>query len=237
MSKVDLSFTGERVVEGKTPQRLFEDHLLRYQLVADHVTGKCVLDIACGTGYGSYHLRQRGAIMVYGIDISEETVAYAREHYGEPELSFMVGNAENIPFSDQSVDVVACIETFEHVPNYESLLNELHRVVHSDGLVFFSTPNRRLSSPGRGLQDPPFNKYHVREFTVSELIEILSPRFEHIYIEGQRFVPRAFLLPWVRRLTKAGLPGRFSSRRGPLSPFFEPHYLMIWCRFPRDTGS
>jgi SAM-dependent methyltransferase len=47
----DLSFTGERVVPGKTPQFLVLEHLVRYGFAA-RFAGDCkVLDVGCGTGY------------------------------------------------------------------------------------------------------------------------------------------------------------------------------------------
>ena len=54
-----MEFTGERVIEGKTPQRIWVDHVTRYEFSAKYAKGKTVLDIACGTGYGSRILHER----------------------------------------------------------------------------------------------------------------------------------------------------------------------------------
>ena len=49
--KVDIEFTGERVVPGKTPPDIYKEHIDRYIFTADLTKGKEVLDVACGTGY------------------------------------------------------------------------------------------------------------------------------------------------------------------------------------------
>ena len=52
-------FTGERVVEGTTPDRIWSDHVARYEFANRYVKDKTVLDIACGTGYGGRALPSR----------------------------------------------------------------------------------------------------------------------------------------------------------------------------------
>ena len=73
-----MKFTGERVVEGLTPRRIWLDHIERYKFSNQYVDGKIVLDISCGTGYGSKILYEAGAYKVIGIDISNEAINFAQ---------------------------------------------------------------------------------------------------------------------------------------------------------------
>jgi len=51
------------------------------------------------------------------------------------------GDAMNLPFSDNAVDVIVCAQIYEHVPDDARLFQEIHRVLKPGGLVFFSGPN------------------------------------------------------------------------------------------------
>ncbi len=66
------------------------EHLTRYLAAVDACRGKVVLDIASGTGYGSFELA-KAAERVIGVDISEDAVAYAQATYPAPNLEFVVG--------------------------------------------------------------------------------------------------------------------------------------------------
>ena len=86
----------ERFGPGTTPEEwcLYGHlHLQRYRFAMPYVGGKRVLDLACGTGYGSYALRTLGAREVAWVDLSEEAIAYARKNYARTGLSYEIGNA------------------------------------------------------------------------------------------------------------------------------------------------
>ncbi len=50
----ELEFTGERVVPSKTPYVTYQEHINRYSFASKFIKNKIVLDVASGTGYGSY---------------------------------------------------------------------------------------------------------------------------------------------------------------------------------------
>ena len=110
-----MDFTGERLVLGKKGiEQLEMEHLHRYNIISDLVKDKIVLDIACGTGYGS-HILSQNAKYVYGVDISKETIDYCNENYKQDNLSYMEGSISEIPIEDNSIDVIVSFETIEHV--------------------------------------------------------------------------------------------------------------------------
>ncbi|MFM7116190.1 MAG: class I SAM-dependent methyltransferase, partial [Planctomycetota bacterium] len=74
-----------------------EFHLARYRFASSYVSGKDVVDIACGTGYGTRLLCESGkAKSVLGIDIDDAAIAYARKKHWLPTSSYLVGGVTQI---------------------------------------------------------------------------------------------------------------------------------------------
>jgi ubiquinone/menaquinone biosynthesis C-methylase UbiE len=184
-----LKFTGEVFIPGLSPKRIEKDHLERYRFATKYVLNKTVLDMACGTGYGSNIMAKAGAKFVKGIDISSELIDYGRTHYQRNNLSFEVGDACTF-IGDSLYDVIVSFETIEHVEDYHLMLINLHRLLKKNGLLIISTPNRLVTSPrSKSLTDKPKNKFHRVEFSVQELLEVLTDSGFWISrkIYGQRF--------------------------------------------------
>jgi len=184
-----MRFTGERVVPGMTPPRIYADHLARYEFSEVYVRSKQVLDAACGTGYGSATLLARGAARVSGIDISAESIQYASGHFANRQTQFAVGNVKQLPFINQCFDVVVSFETLEHLTGVPQYLTEVSRVLRADGTFIVSSPNRVVTSPGypRPIKIPR-NEFHVAEYSRKELNNLLFPHFEDVAFFGQRHV-------------------------------------------------
>src|SRR6202023_2371945 len=86
-------FTGERVIPGQVNDDLWAEHMARYAFAARLATQARVLDIGCGTGYGTAELAQH-AESATGIDISSDAILYARQHY--PTATFLTASATAI---------------------------------------------------------------------------------------------------------------------------------------------
>jgi len=128
--------------KGKEWMERFRSEMV-WKLAGD-VTGKKVLDIGCQYGVFSFYLARKGA-SVTGMDISQRWIERcrreAREKYGHLDLSFLVGDAQELPFDDESFDVVVCSEVIEHVEHPGNVLSEINRVLVPDGVLVLSTPN------------------------------------------------------------------------------------------------
>ena len=142
----------------------------RYTFANAYTKGKDVLDVPCGVGWGTSLLNAR---RVVGIDISKEAVDYAKKHY--PKIDFLVGNMANIPIPDKSIDVVVCLEGYEHVNRDVGIrfLEEAVRILRKGGLLVMSCP---VILPGEGHSGNP---YHLYEPTVEEIERILGNKFKN----------------------------------------------------------
>lgn len=182
---MELEFTGERIVPGRVDDLLLTEHLARYHFAASLVEGCRVLDLGCGSGYGSATLLRGGAELVLGVDVAPEAVAYARDEYGSDRAAFLAGDARRVPFADGSFDRIACFELIEHVEEPELLLREAARLLKEHGLLVVSTPNARTYRKEPGLEPNPF---HVREYELEEFRDMLTRRFRYVRLFGQAFV-------------------------------------------------
>lgn len=183
MHRTEMEFTGERVVPGKTPETIYDEHFYRYVFAAEFTKGKVTLDVACGTGYGVDYLATKGARKVVGVDISLEAVNYGWERYGSGrKTDFVCADGLRLPLVDDSFDVVVSFETIEHIKQYGRFLAECRRVLKEDGLLVCSTPNRRIFSPNL---PKPINTFHVKEFWPEEFYRLLSRYFVDVTFYGQ----------------------------------------------------
>lgn len=183
MYRAEMEFTGERVVPGKTPQAIYDEHIYRYIFAAGLTRDKSVLDVACGTGYGAGYMAEKGAGEVVGVDISILAANYARERFGKDnQASFICADAIRLPFADSVFDVVVSFETIEHIRQYRKFLEECRRVLKKGGWLICSTPNRRIFSPNLA---KPINTFHVKEFWPEEFYSLLRRYFADITLYGQ----------------------------------------------------
>jgi ubiquinone/menaquinone biosynthesis C-methylase UbiE len=169
-----MEFTGERMVpEYNAGKQIYAEHMSRYLFATQFTVDKEVLDIACGSGYGSHLLLVEGkSKTIVGVDIAKETVDYCKEKYKSEKLSFVVGSCEEIPLPDKSFDVVVSFETIEHINNHAGFLKEIKRVLRANGILVMSTPNADISQKE--------NHFHVHEINVGEFDNMLMKHFKHL---------------------------------------------------------
>lgn len=111
--------------------------------------GAKILDLGCGNGISSRLLNQSG-FEVVGTDISPLFLEDARQ-WENSKLRYEVCDVLALPYADESFDVICSNELVEHLPDVETALSEMVRVVCKGGKVVLSGPN--LSSPITPLLD------------------------------------------------------------------------------------
>ena len=163
---------GERV-NPDFPGENFINHRKVYLFFSQLVPNKIVLDVGCGTGYGTAILAERAA-QIIGIDNSNSAISFAKRRY--PKVDFRQMNAQQLRFPDAFFDLIFSSENFEHLPDQASHLRELRRVLKSDGLCFIATPNPEAFAGNKP------NPWHTKENTYQELAGLFRPVFKDFVI-------------------------------------------------------
>ena len=109
-----------------------------------------VLDIGCGPGYVSAAAAERGAVPV-GLDFSTEMVGIAKKMF--PKIEFREGDAQDVPFADQTFDRVVASFALLHLANPERAMAEAARVLKPGGRFGFTTWAKIEENPFSKLMD------------------------------------------------------------------------------------
>lgn len=171
-----------RPLHDLNPLRL--EYIDQYARIKD----KIVLDVGCGGGILSESMALGGA-KVTGIDLAKKSLKVAQLHSLETgvEIDYRSVSVETLAEeSPQCFDVVTCMEMLEHVPDPQSVLTAVSRLVKPGGWVFFSTLNRNPKS-------------YVMAVLGAEYVLGLLPRGTHDY---ERFIKPSEL---TRMARNAGL--------------------------------
>lgn len=155
--------TGERQVAPNV-EGIRRDHVARYEFAASLLPkGSAVVDVACGVGYGSAILADKGCD-VLGIDYHAEALAYARAHYARGTTYFAEQDAARLDLCDWKFDAAVCFETIEHLEDPRPMLRELRRAARK---LIASVPNEDCF---------PYNgyKFHFRHYTPDEFEALLN---------------------------------------------------------------
>lgn len=107
-----------------------------------------ILDIGCGTGEILSLISTRKGVTISGIDLSPEMTRIAKGKLGEG-ADIRLGDSEELPWGENSFDVVMCIEVFHHCPHPKEVLREMYRVLKQNGFLIMADP--WLPSPARQL--------------------------------------------------------------------------------------
>jgi len=223
------------------------EHEARFQFAAAYVSGKHMVDCACGAGIGSNIFASHGSAMVEGIDSSPDAILAAQQAYQLPNLRFSVADATALPMADNSADVFVSLETIEHLENDNNFIAEAARVLKPGGMLICSTPNREVTNPGLPPTGKPWNPYHVREYTLAELTEKLLQYFtiQHVFGQNPNYPWRIALLRSLSRFTNVRLAVRVNQvcklrwllrdslsthRVQPLSDDRDFEYFVVCCQ-------
>ena len=149
-----------------------------------------VLDVGCGTGFATEGLLEHTE-HVYGLDQSAHQLEKAYAKFGKRgPVRFHRGDAERLPFADDSFDVVWSSGSIEYWPNPVVALRELRRVAKPGGQVLVVGPDYPNNSVFQKLADAIMLFYDEEEadrmFTDAGYSD-----FRHIIQQSRPGSPRA----------------------------------------------
>ncbi|MBV8350593.1 MAG: methyltransferase domain-containing protein [Mycolicibacterium sp.] len=200
------------------PNRYWIQHYHRTATQVD-LSGKQVLEISCGHGGGaSYVVRTLRPGSYTGLDINPDGIAFCQRRHKLPGLDFVHGDAESLPFGDQSFDVVINLEASHNYLRFPRFLAEVARVLRPGGHFLYADFRGFLefSDWDAALADAPMRLVSERDINAEVLrgMDKNSPRSLDL-VNGH--LP-AFLHSFGRLF--AGVPGSLLYRelqRGRIS--------------------
>jgi SAM-dependent methyltransferase len=169
-----LKLTGERPMQGETPDSLLALHAAGYREVRERMGTGRFLDVGCGLGDESVGFTGGGRLVV-GIDYDPETAATAARTHGGAGLRTECADGSRLGLATGSFDDVCSSHLIEHFADPEPHVREVARVLAEDGTAFFLTPNAPADFE---------NPYHVHLFTPDTLRSMLERHFGSVEIWG-----------------------------------------------------
>ncbi len=166
----DVTFTGERLHAG---DELFSVDLARheaaYEFARERLPDGRVLDLGCGTGYGTAFLAGHHP-RVFGLD----RIFPERKNRGA--ARFLRADLRGIPLAPGSFDLVASFQVIEHLEDPTPYLEAIAGLVSEAGRAVITTPNILMSDG--------VNPYHVHEYRAEELEALLRRYFANVEMLG-----------------------------------------------------
>lgn len=222
LADIAIRKESERWIPGFLYKVTEEEHLERYDFVSKYVKDKTVLDIACGSGFGSYIMATKGrAKHVIGVDLDKDAIRYGKHKFQNKKIERFADNAVEFQYSEK-FDCAVSFETIEHIPNYLDFLNNLHHNLHTEGQLIISTPVRAKTT------HKPINPYHVIEWSFEDFLKLLEPLFsvdkilvQNINLNIDYFAKRT-LIRRVKDKLK-GVPPAINTRNEYHSGIFEDY--------------
>jgi len=208
-------------------------HLVRL-VDFDGYGGRTVLDVGCGAGVDLARFA-RGGAEVTGVDVSQSAIDLARTNFEQQRLRgrFEVANGEQLPFADNTFDLVFAHGVVQYTAQPQRLVDECRRVLKPGGEAIFQVYNRiswlnalsKLMKVGLEHEDAPV----ILKFSLGEFRRLLAG-FRHVRIVPERFPVKSRLHGgWKGAIYNGAFVGTFNALPRPLVRRFGWH-LLAFCK-------
>lgn len=172
VSSMKVLQTAERVSQkDRSDNYVYQRSLLAYLEAAKMVSGQ-VLEIGTGSGYGVDIIAPQAERFVTIDKYQTETLENAPANVDF--LQMNVPPLAGIPSG--AFDYVITFQVIEHIQKDDVFLQEIHRVLKEGGKLIVTTPNKKMSITR--------NPWHVREYTVEELKQLMLRYFRSVEALG-----------------------------------------------------
>jgi ubiquinone/menaquinone biosynthesis C-methylase UbiE len=186
--------------DANNPQAFMRQFVTSY-----HLENKRVLEVGSGAGY------LQDVVENYtGLDISPS----ARRHYHKP---FVVASATDMPFPDASFDALWTINVLEHIPNPESALREMRRVLKPGGLLFLDPAWQAPSWAAQGYEVRPYSDFPLS----GKLVKATVPMRKSLTFQALHILPIRYIRYAETRVSSG--PTAFHYRR--LIPNYDHYWI------------
>ncbi len=148
------------------------------QLTAGLPQGARVLEVAPGPGYLAIEIARLGGFQVTGLDISHTFVAIAAENSRQAGVAveFRQGDVAEMPFANESFDLVVCQAAFKNFTLPRSALAEMHRVLRSGGTAVIQDMSRDATHADIDREVKGMELGRISTFTTTATLEMLRRR-------------------------------------------------------------
>ncbi|HKP54476.1 MAG TPA: class I SAM-dependent methyltransferase [Chloroflexia bacterium] len=186
-----FDYEDEKTVEGRGELRTGTRDLAALRLercleAIEDTSGK-LLEIGCGAGrYTRAFLHYRPDLAVYGCDISHIALTEARAADSTGKIEYKLGDALDLPYEDNSFDIVLLFDVFEHVTDVGKAADEVARVLKPGGVFHCFVPcegnKRTIFSLLRHSKLVPIHRWkrdhigHIQILTTGQMRRILEKR-------------------------------------------------------------
>ena len=200
------------------------EHVHRYRIAGALCDGLRVVDLACGSGYGSAILRET-ARSVVGVDNDAATIDMARATVGtEADIGFEAADAVEYlgrGLADEH-DAIVCFEGLEHLPDLEAAVEALAACARDGMKLVVSVPNSRTFAEE--------NEFHVTDFDYDKAMKL-----------AERLGNAAVLYQFLAEgsLVRGGEAGHLDAER-TLEEHGEPEYanhFILCVNLEKELGS
>ncbi|ORX78881.1 methylase [Anaeromyces robustus] len=161
LSRIEFNKQAEKFDTAENCYKLCQDS---YDPANEEIKSKTfndLLDIGCGTGNTiAMLLKDLPNVKYTGIDLAEKMIEVAKKKVVNENVTFVVGDAENLPFEDNSFDVILCKESIHHYPNPEKFFQESYRVLRPNGRLVIV--DMRINAPIRALWNHVLFPYVIK---------------------------------------------------------------------------
>lgn len=174
-----MKLTGERPMQGATPDSLLALHDAGYREVIARLGPGTVLDVGCGVGDETARLEGEGRVVI-GADYHADTAVAASREWGPggtrgAAVRFAGMDGARLGLRDGTVDWVCSSHIIEHFVGPEAHVAELARVLRPSGTAFVITPNAPADFE---------NPFHVYLFSPAQLESLLRLFFDDVEVWG-----------------------------------------------------
>lgn len=162
---------------------------------AVNIANKDIIEIGCGRGGGlEYITRYYLPASAKGIDLDKWAIAFCNRHYAVKDLSFLQGDAQDLPLDNGSCDIVINVESSHRYPDMNIFLKEVHRILRPEGYFLFADfrynfeipiLHKQLQSSGMSIMKEELitrqvvNALKLDDGRRRELVKKMTPVFLH----------------------------------------------------------